>query len=84
MLHFIYIVSHKHTLRPMISLLRCVRPTHSALCVFIPLSRDLVLSSYRFAGRPGDYVYVFGDYRMEEVRCTTHISDYCFVYVRVR
>ncbi|KAG7271066.1 hypothetical protein CRUP_037965 [Coryphaenoides rupestris] len=22
----------------------------------------------RFAGRPGDYVYIFGDYRMEEVR----------------
>lgn len=27
----------------------------------------------RFAGRPGDYVYVFGDYRMEEVDSATHV-----------
>lgn len=27
----------------------------------------LTLLLYRFAGRPGDYVYVFNDYRMEEV-----------------
>lgn len=32
-----------------------------------PLVFDSVLSSYRFSGRPGDYVYIFGDYRMEEV-----------------
>lgn len=36
------------------------------------LSSSYVTSPYRFAGRPGDYVYVFGDYRMEEVGSLTH------------
>ena len=33
-----------------------------------PLNPSVYVCSYRFAGRPGDYVYIFGDYRMEEVR----------------
>lgn len=35
--------------------------------------------SYRFVGRPGDYVYVFGDYRMEEVCSLTHITNDTYV-----
>lgn len=47
--------------------------TSIRLCSF---SHDSVLSSHRFAGRPGDYVYVFGDYRMEEVGIVTHTRGY--------
>lgn len=50
----------------------CVSFTTSLLTHFSPVglsssSSDFVPLSHRFAGRPGDYVYVFGDYRMEEV-----------------
>lgn len=41
-----------------------------------------VLPSFRFAGRPGDYVYVFGDYRMEEVRLVVYISGCLYKYVQ--
>lgn len=39
-----------------------------------------VFPLFRFAGRPGDYVYVFGDYRMEEV-CLISLISGCFVQV---
>lgn len=56
--------------------------SHQHRPLFFIISCDLVLSSYRFAGRPGDYVYVFGDYRMEEVGWLTllhYISRLCVV-----
>lgn len=37
-------------------------------------SHDFTVCSLRFAGRPGDYVYVFGDYRMEEVTWLSPLS----------
>lgn len=40
------------------------------------------LLSFRFAGRPGDYFYVFGDYRMEEVRFPAPISGCFYKYVQ--
>lgn len=50
----------------------CVSFTTSLQTHFSPVVpsssySDFVPFSHRFAGRPGDYVYVFGDYRMEEV-----------------
>lgn len=41
--------------------------THFSKVGLSSSSSDFVPFSHRFAGRPGDYVYVFGDYRMEEV-----------------
>lgn len=46
-------------------------------------SANLVLSSYRFAGRPGDYVYVFGDYRMEEVGIALHVAVLGFLETNI-
>lgn len=46
-------------------------------------STNLVLSSYRFAGRPGDYVYVFGGYRMEEVGITLHAAVLGFLETNI-
>lgn len=53
----------------------------SAQPFFYPLFPP-VLPSFRFAGRPGDYFYVFGDYRMEEVGFFAHICGCLYKYVQ--
>lgn len=64
---------------------RCVHVFYlvftSAQLLFHPLSLLPSLLS-RFAGRPGDYFYVFGDYRMEEVRFLACISGCFYKYVQ--
>lgn len=48
---------------------RCVSSRNFMHCtsLYVYINHHVTLSSYRFAGRPGDYFYVFEDYRMEEV-----------------
>lgn len=64
---------------------RCVRVfdlVFSSPQLFFYLLSLLPFPSFRFAGRPGDYFYVFGDYRMEEVRFLAPISGCFYKYVQ--